>query len=188
MEKESKNQLSFSKLKFPSSPSSIRDVLNINFPIDNSEFNFMIIDANLGISENLNNIFFLEFDLDNGNDNNNLDLRTLNDECVEKEINCILNGTIHDVPLFKSDLLFSVEYRKFIKSIQFRLQNYKNYYFENKKRNNWKRKRMNNDKNNITQMTFFTKILCNINIGIQFTRPFLGENEVFHTNFNSVVN
>ena len=188
MEKESKNQLCFSKLKFPSSPSSIRDVLNINFPIDNSEFNFMIIDANLGISENLNNIFFLEFDLDNGNDNNNLDLRTLNDECVEKEINCILNGTIHDVPLFKSDLLFSVEYRKFIKSIQFRLQNYKNYHFENKKRNNWKRKRMNNDKNNITQMTFFAKILCNINIGIQFTRPFLGENEVFHTNFNSVVN
>ena len=185
MEKESKNQLSL-KLKFPSSPSSIRDILNINFPIDNSEFNFMIIDANLGVSENLNNIFFLEFDLTNGDNNNNLDLRSLNDECVEKEINFVLNGTLHDIPLFKSDLLFSVEYRKFIKSIQFRLQSYKNNTFDNKKRNNWKRKKMNSDKNN--QMTFFAKILSNINIGIEFTRPFLGEYEVFHTNFNSVVN
>ncbi len=46
----------------------------------------MIIDANLGVLENLNNIFFLEFDLTNGNNDNNLDLRSLNDECVEKEI------------------------------------------------------------------------------------------------------
>ena len=59
LEKESKNQLNYSKLKEPSSPSpslnniSIRDFLNINFPIDNSEFNFMIIDANLGVLENL---------------------------------------------------------------------------------------------------------------------------------------
>ena len=57
----------------------------------------MIIDANLGVSENLNNIFFLEFDLTNGNNNNNLELRSLNDECVEKEIFFKWNGKIHDV-------------------------------------------------------------------------------------------
>ena len=38
------------------------DVLSMKFPLDN-KFNYMIIDANLGIKENLNNIFFIEFDL-----------------------------------------------------------------------------------------------------------------------------
>ena len=190
LEKESKNQLNFSKLKEPSSPSpspiniSIRDFLNINFPIDNTEFNFMIIDANLGVSENLNNIFFLEFDLTNGNNNNNLELRSLNDECVEKEIFFKLNGKIHDIQIFKSDLLFSVEYRKFIKSIQFRLKNFKINTYDDK-RKNWKKRKNNNMKGNFT---FFAKILSNINIGIEFTRVFKGEHEVFHTNFNSVVN
>lgn len=33
------------------------------FPINNKDFNFLIIDANLGVKENLNNIFFMEFDL-----------------------------------------------------------------------------------------------------------------------------
>ena len=144
----------------------------------------MIIDANLGVLENLNNIFFLEFDLTNGNNDNNLDLRSLNDECVDKEIFFDLNGKIHDVQIFKRDLLFSVEYRKFIKSIQFRLKNFKNNIYDDK-RKNWKRKKNNNIKGNLT---FYAKILSNINIGIEFTRPFQEDYEIFHTNFNSVVN
>ena len=186
LEIESKNQLNVNKLKESSLNVSIKDFLNINFPIDNSEFNFMIIDANLGVIENLNNIFFLEFDLTNGNNNNNIDLRCLNDECVENEIFFNLNGTIHDTQIFKNDLLFSVEYRKFIKSIQFRLKNFKNSSYDDK-RKNWKRKKNNNNhmKDNLT---FFAKILSNINIGIEFTRPFSGDYEILHTNFNSVVN
>ena len=34
------------------------DVLSMKFPLDN-KFNYMIIDANLGIKENLNNIFLI---------------------------------------------------------------------------------------------------------------------------------
>ena len=56
--------------KIPSSPikdnvtSSIRELLNTNYPIDNTKFNYSIIDANLGIKDNLKNLFLLEFDLD----------------------------------------------------------------------------------------------------------------------------
>lgn len=74
----------------------MNDILNIKFPIDNSEFNFMIIDANLGISDNLNNIFFLEFDLTNTTSNKDQlkFLREINQECVDKEIFFILNVNI----------------------------------------------------------------------------------------------
>ena len=69
------------------------NILNIKFPIDNSEFNFMIIDANLGIAENLNNLFFLEFDLSNSSSNKEKIkfLREINNECVEREIFFVLN-------------------------------------------------------------------------------------------------
>ncbi len=73
------------------------DIAKIKFPIDNSEFNFMIIDANLGISDNLNNLFFLEFDLNNAVSNNKEKLkflREINNECVEREIFFVLNVKI----------------------------------------------------------------------------------------------
>ena len=47
------------------------------------------------------------------------------------------------------------------------------------------KKKNNNIKSNLT---FYAKILNNINIGIEFTRPFQGDYEIFHTNFNSAVN
>jgi hypothetical protein len=71
---------------------SMNDILNIKFPIDNSGFNFMIIDANLGVVENLNNIFFLQFDLNNGSNKDQVKyLREINQEFVDREIFFILN-------------------------------------------------------------------------------------------------
>lgn len=72
---------------------NMSDVVNIKFPIDNSGFNFMIIDANLGVSENLNNIFFLEFDLmSNSNNKEQIKfLRDINQEYVDREVYFILN-------------------------------------------------------------------------------------------------
>ena len=69
------------------------DILNLKFPIDNTKFNFMIIDANLSLNENLNNIFFLEFDLSKtlSNKEKLRILREINNECVEREIFFILN-------------------------------------------------------------------------------------------------
>jgi len=71
----------------------MNDILNIKFPIDNSGFNFMIIDANLGVSENLNIIFFLEFDLTNTSVNKEQlkYLREINQEYVDKEVFFTLN-------------------------------------------------------------------------------------------------
>ena len=57
---------------------------------------------------------------------NNKDLRAIDDDCVEREIYFVVNGTFHGNKIFKNDLNFSVEYRDFIKSCQFTLQNYQN--------------------------------------------------------------
>ena len=37
--------------------SDMSEIINVKFPINNAEFSYMIIDANLGIKDNLNNIF-----------------------------------------------------------------------------------------------------------------------------------
>ena len=72
------------------------DIMNLKFPIENSKFNFMIIDANLSINQNLNNIFFLEFDLTKSLSNKDKlkILREINNECVEREIFFNLNVII----------------------------------------------------------------------------------------------
>ncbi len=76
-----------------SSTSKENDILNLKIPIDNSKFNFMIIDANLSLTENLNNIFFLEFDLSKSSINKEKlrMMREINNDCVEREIYFVLN-------------------------------------------------------------------------------------------------
>lgn len=143
------------------------EILNIKFPINNAEFNYMIIDSNLGIKENLNNIFFLEFDLTTIKDNKGL--REISNENVERELFFTLNGTIHDVPLFTSDLKFSVETRKFIKSIQFRLESYKNDLLQFKKMKS--KSTPNANTNFALRNDFFGKVLSNTNLGIEFHKP-----------------
>ena len=143
------------------------EILNIKFPINNAEFNYMIIDSNLGIKENLNNIFFFVFELTTIKDNNVL--WEISNENVERELFFTLNGTLHDVPLFTSDLKFSVETRKFIKSIQFRLESYKNDLLQFKK---MKSKSTSNANINFAlRNDFFGKVLSNTNLGIEFHKP-----------------
>ena len=207
---ESENQLknnTNNRNKISNSPiigsekSSIKEILNINYPIDNTKFNYSIIDANLSIKDNLHNIFLLEFDLNQiqeekntqtnsieeetknqgkSNMKNNLDLRKIDDNCVGNEIYFILNGTFHGSKVFQNDLNFSVEYRDFIKSAQFRIQNYRNKIYEAAKISKTKKNILQN------QSIFFGKVLNNINLGIEFSRP--PTSEVILTNFNSVVN
>jgi hypothetical protein len=72
---------------------NIIENINNNFPLDNKHFNFRIIDANLGFKENLNNIFFIEFDLLNeihNNENINF-LNFISNDKVTKEIFMSLN-------------------------------------------------------------------------------------------------
>ena len=74
-----------------------------------------------------------------------------------------LNGYIHNTPLFTNDLKFSVETRKFIKSIQFKLEKYKNELIQDDQINN---------NNNQIQTNFFAKVLSNTNLGIEFFKPY----------------
>ena len=151
----------------------------------------MIIDANLAIKENLQNIFLLEFDLNNYNKDNNSNngkfiklLREINNNCIEREIFFVLNGTMHGVQMFSSELKFSVEQRKFIKSIQFKLESYKNELISQKQQH------PNSPENLKLRNTFFAKILSNTNIGFEFSKPHFNMRapEKFQTNFNSIVN
>jgi len=63
------------------------------FPINNDIFNFLIVDSNLAIKDNLHNIFFIEFDL--VKDQLNLEFLNvfteINNEKVNKDISFILN-------------------------------------------------------------------------------------------------
>ena len=163
------------------------ELLNIKFPINNKTFNYMIIDANLAIKENLQNIFLIEFDLMNNNkDNTNSKflklLREINHP--DREIFFVLNGTIHGINLFTSELKFSVEQRKFIKSIKFKLDTYK------KDLMNQKLQHPNSPDKLKIKNTFFAKVLTNTNIGIEFSKPRfdMRNPEKFQTNFNSIVN
>ena len=144
------------------------ELLNIKFPINNKTFNYMIIDANLAIKENLQNIFLIEFDLLNNNkDSNNSKflklLREINHP--DREIFFVLNGTIHGINLFTSELKFSVEQRKFIKSIKFKLDTYKKDLI------NQKMQHPNSPDKLKIKNTFFAKLLTNTNIGIEFSKP-----------------
>ena len=164
------------------------ELLNIKFPINNKTFNYMIIDANLAIKENLQNIFLIEFDLLNNNKDNNYNnkfmklLREINHP--DREIFFILNGTIHGIKMFTSELKFSVEQRKFIKSIQFKLDTYKKDLI------NQKIQHPNSPDKLKIRNTFFAKVLSNTNIGIEFSKPHfdMRNPEKFQTNFNSIVN
>ena len=164
------------------------ELLNIKFPINNKTFNYMIIDANLAIKENLQNIFLIEFDLLNNNKDNNYNnkfmklLREINHP--DREIFFVLNGTIHGIKMFTSELKFSVEQRKFIKSIQFKLDTYKKDLI------NQKIQHPNSPDKLKIRNTFFAKVLSNCNIGIEFSKPHfdMRNPEKFQTNFNSIVN
>ena len=164
------------------------ELLNIKFPINNKTFNYMIIDANLAIKENLQNIFLIEFDLLNNNKDNNYNnkfmklLREINHP--DREIFFVLTGTIHGIKMFTSELKFSVEQRKFIKSIQFKLDTYKKDLINQKIQHP-----DSPDKLKIRN-TFFAKVLSNCNIGIEFSKPHfdMRNPEKFQTNFNSIVN
>ena len=128
------------------------DVLSMKFPLDN-KFNYMI---KLKI------------------------IREINNDSVDRELFFTLNGYIHNTLLFTNDLKFSVETRKFIKSIQFKLDKYKNELIQDSQLNN----------NNNIQTKFFAKVLSNTNLGIEFFKPYhnIKQPENFMTNFNSIVN
>ena len=168
---------------------SLKDILEKNYPIDNNKNNnFNIIDNNLCLKENLNNVFLLKFDLKNDL-NNNDDFRLINDNCVDRDIDFTLNGEFHGNKIFKNDLTFSVSYRDFIKTIQFRLENFKSKMLDCIYNKNYGESN-NRNHNSIIQIKnqkiFYGKMINNVNIGIEFLKP--QSFDKLQTNFNSIVN
>jgi len=76
-----------------SNTTNFREKYLNTFPINNNSFNYLIVDSNLAIKENLNNIFFLEFELNKENEEiEKIKLFTeINNEKVNKDINFNLN-------------------------------------------------------------------------------------------------
>ena len=160
-----------------SNQNSCEQLFNLNYPLDNTKSNYSIIDSNLSFKENLKNIFLIEFNLDQINQENNnaqenqFSFRKINDNCVEKELYFKLNGFFHGKKMFQKDLTFSVGYRDFIKSIQFQIKS---------------RLQKNKNLSQNFQNIFFAKVLNNANLGIEFFVPSLNDNS--QTNFNAIVN
>jgi hypothetical protein len=146
------------------------DFTSFKFPLNNNNMNSMITDSNFYYSENLNNIIFLEFEINsNSISKDHLKyFREINNDFVEKEIHFVLNGTIHGKPIFKNELRYSIEARKIIKSMQFRLENYKSEFVEKQK--SIERSNPNFEIKN-SKFNFFSKIVSNQNIGIEFNKP-----------------
>lgn len=168
---------------------SLKNILENNYPIDNNKNNnFNIIDNNLCLKENLNNVFLIKFDLKNDISNND-DFRLINDNCVDRDIDFVLNGEFHGKKIFKNDLTFSVSYRDFIKTIQFRLENFKSKvmdYIHNKKYGESSNRNHNSIIQIKNQKVFYGKLINNVNIGIEFLKP--QSFDKLQTNFNSIVN
>ena len=160
-----------------SNQNSYEQLFNLNYPLDNTKSNYSIIDSNLSFKENLKNIFLIEFNLDQINQENNntqenqFSFRKINDNCVEKELDFKLNGFFHGKKMFQKDLTFSVGYRDFIKSHQFQIKS---------------RLQKNKNLSQNFQNIFFAKVLNNANLGIEFFVPSLNDNS--QTNFNAIVN
>ena len=70
-----------------------------------------------------------------------------------------------------------METRKFIKSMQFRLETFKNENMENKYKISKNQEKVEKvpekNKLNLLKNIFYTKILSNTNIGIEFHKPYL---------------
>jgi len=63
------------------------------FPLENTENNYQFLESNLGIPDNLLNVVFLEFELENSNLNKEhlKYFREVNNNFVDKEISFALN-------------------------------------------------------------------------------------------------
>lgn len=82
---------------------------------------------------------------------------------------------MHGTPLFSSDLKFSVETRKFIKSIQFKLESYKHEIVQ--------KKQILKGQAQVMRNYFFAKVISNTNLGIEFNKPHL----YIHLIYNNII-
>lgn len=73
------------------------DYSTFKFPLNNTDFNLLMPETRMGSSDNLSNIIFLEFDMNNNSiSKEHLKFfKEINNEYVEKEIHFVLNVYIN---------------------------------------------------------------------------------------------
>lgn len=76
---------------------------------------------------------------------------------------------MHDLKVFTKDITFTQDCRQFIKSMQFRLESYKNELSEKTKKS--PEAETEETLSLLGKEFFFSKILSNINFGIEFRKP-----------------
>ena len=160
---------------------------DINFPIENfkTEKNQISIWDNpslfLSYNENNTSSILIEIDLNNSKETNKY-FKEINNKFVDREISFYLNGVVHQKDLLRNDISFTIDKKKIIKSIQIRMENYKNSYLKqvkNKKELNFKYRSI-----------FFTPLVNLKNIGILFStnnKKELTNLENLQTNFGSII-
>ena len=159
----------------------------ISFPIENSnnKNNKIIIWENptILLSNNGNNntsSFVLEIDLNNNLENKYF--KEINQNFFSnQEIICHLNGIVHNKKLLTNEIIFSFETKNLIKSIQNRIEEYKNLFYISKK------KGLNFDFKN----HFFTPIFSKSNLAFSFytyNKKEITNIDYLQTNFNSILN
>ncbi len=160
---------------------------DINFPIENfkTEKNQISIWDNpslfLSYNENNTSSILIEIDLNNSKETNKY-FKEINNKFVDREISFYLNGIVHQKDLLKNDISFTIDKKKIIKSIQIRIENYKNSYL----------KQVKNEKELKFKYrsTFFTPLVNLKNIGILFStnnKKELTNLANLQTNFGSII-
>ena len=159
---------------------------NLSFPIENlnpikNEISIWDDPSVSLLSNNHGNTscILIEFDLNSCKEQNKY-FREINKSFTEREIKCNLNGIVHEKELLKNDISFSIDTKQLVKSIGYRIEDYKKEYL------NLTNKKLFKYKN-----TFMTQIIKRPNIGIIIStnnKKDLINIEKLQTNFNSILN
>ena len=135
------------------------------------------------LSNNGNNntsSILIEIDL-NSNSQDNKFFKEINKNILGKDILCSINAIVHNkANLLKNDILFSIDSKNLIKSIQYRLEDYKNsILISNQKNLNFSFKNH-----------FFTPLHSQTNIAFSFftnNKKLIKNINYLQTNFNSII-
>ena len=159
---------------------------NISFPIENlnpikNEISIWD-DPSVSLLSNDNgntSCILIEFDLNSCKEQNKY-FKEINKSFTEREIKCNLNGIVHEKELLKNDISFSIDTKQLVKSIGYRIEDYKKEYLN-----------LNNKKLFKYRNTFMTQIIKSPNIGIIIStnnKKDLINIEKLQTNFSSILN
>ena len=139
---------------------------NLFFPIQNNQkvtdeiSIWEDLSFSLNSNENSNmSCLLIEIDLNNCKEENKY-FKEVTKSFLKTEINCILNGIVHEREILQNDILFNIDPKKLTKSIELRIQKYKDDYLKLKKekRNNFKYRNL-----------FFTKFFKHSNLAFMFS-------------------